>query len=110
MSRLENEDTIVMLVEKRPEESLKRRWADRAGYLIPFKGQAKFKDFLKFIHKPKRPLNNRFGQEKKSQPSIRRRIRKTQTEKDKESHHSGPQPWQLRVSEKINVVIPGQPA
>ena len=33
-SRLDNEDVIIMLMKKLPDEGLKRKWVDRAGDLI----------------------------------------------------------------------------
>ena len=65
VNRLDNEDTIIMLMRKLPEESLKRKWADKAGDLIKAKGQAEYTDFVNFIKKTANRLNNRFGQELK---------------------------------------------
>ncbi|XP_028415652.1 uncharacterized protein LOC114539013 [Dendronephthya gigantea] len=39
-NRLDNEDIIIMLMRKLPEENLKRKWADKAGDLIQTKGIA----------------------------------------------------------------------
>ena len=66
LSRLNNEDTILMLMKKLPEEGLKRKWTDVAGDLICSKGQVDFSDFVNFIQKRADRLNNRFGQELKS--------------------------------------------
>ena len=49
--RLDSEDVIVMLMRKLPVESLKRKWADRAGDLIKSKGQAEFADFGRIYSK-----------------------------------------------------------
>ena len=51
VSRLNNEDTIQMLMKKLPDEGLKRKWTDIAGDLICSKGQVDFSDFLSFIQK-----------------------------------------------------------
>ena len=66
LSRLNNEDTILMLMKKLPDEGLKRKWTDVAGDLICSKGQVDFSDFVNFIQKRADRLNNRFGQELKS--------------------------------------------
>ena len=66
LSRLNNEDTILMLMKKLPDEGLKRKWTDVAGDLICSKGQADFSDFVNFIQERADRLNNRFGQELKS--------------------------------------------
>lgn len=49
VSHLDNDDTILMLMQKLPDEDLKRKWADVAGDLICSKGQAAFSDFVDFI-------------------------------------------------------------
>ena len=64
-SRLDNEDTIVMLMRKLPDESLKRKWADRAGDIIKTKGTVQFDDFVQFLKKISQRINNRFGKELK---------------------------------------------
>lgn len=63
--RLDNEDMILMLMRKLPDESLKRKWTDIAGDIIQSKGQVSFADFLNFIQKRADCLNHRFGQELK---------------------------------------------
>ena len=68
VSRLNNEDTVLMLMKKLPDEGLKRKWTDVAGDLICSKGQVDFSDFSKFIQKRADRLNNRFGQELRSAP------------------------------------------
>ena len=68
VSCLNNEDTILMLMKKLPDEGLKRKWTDIAGDLIWSKGQVDFSDFLSFIQKRADRLNNRFGQELSSAP------------------------------------------
>ena len=55
--RLDNEDTIVTLMRKLPEESLKRKWADRVGDMIKAKGRAEYKDFVDFVRKIADRLN-----------------------------------------------------
>lgn len=64
--RLDNEDTIVALMRKLPEESLKRKWADKAGGLIKKKGRAEYKDFVDFVRNTADRINNRYGQELKA--------------------------------------------
>ena len=66
MSRLGNEDVIVMLMRKLPEEGLKRRWVDKAGDLIKMKGRAEFTDFVEFLQGVPERMNNRYGHEFKS--------------------------------------------
>ena len=66
VSRLNNEDIILMLMKKLPDEGLKRKWTDVAGDLISSRGQVDFSDFLSFIQKRVDRLNNRFGQELRS--------------------------------------------
>lgn len=68
VSRLDNEDTILKLMKKLPNEGLKRKWTDIAGDTICSKGHVDFYDFLNFIQKRADHLNNRFGQESKSSP------------------------------------------
>lgn len=63
--RLDNEDMIVMLMRKLPDENLKRRWTEIASDLIQTKGQVSFGDFLNFIRRRADRLNNRFRQELK---------------------------------------------
>ena len=76
--RLDNEDTIVTLMRKLPEESLKRKWADRAGDMIKTKGRAEYKDFVDFVRKTADRLNNRYGQE------LRGSVTREAKEKDKQ--------------------------
>ena len=66
VSCLNNEDTILMLMKKLPDEGLRRKWTDVAGDLICSKGQVNFSDFLNFIQKRANRLDNRFGQELRS--------------------------------------------
>ena len=68
VSRLNNEDTILMLMKKLPDEGLKRKWTDIAGDLICSKEQVDLSDFLIFVQKRADRLNNRFGQELRSAP------------------------------------------
>ena len=72
MSRLDNEDVIVKLMRKLPEEGLKRKWVDRAGDLIKTKGRAEFTDFVEFLQGVTERINNRYGHELKSSLSIAR--------------------------------------
>ena len=67
VSRLNNEDAILMLMKNLPDEGLKRKWTNIAGDLICSKGQVDFSDFVNFIQKQADRLN-RFGQELKSTP------------------------------------------
>ncbi|XP_031549037.1 uncharacterized protein LOC116286628 [Actinia tenebrosa] len=62
-SRLDNEETIVMLMRKLPDEGLKRKWADKAGDLIKIKGRAEYADFVQFVKNTADRINNRYGQE-----------------------------------------------
>ena len=66
-NRLDNEDVIVMLMRKLPDEGLKRRWADKAGDLIKSNGVVQFDDFVQFLKKVAGRINNRFGRELKQQ-------------------------------------------
>lgn len=68
VSHLDNDDTILMLMKKLPDEGLKRKWADVAGDLICSKGQAAFSGFVDFIQKRADRLNNQFGEELKTSP------------------------------------------
>ena len=63
--RLDSEDVIILLMRKLPDESLKRKWADRAGDLIKSKGQTEYVDFVRFIKRAAERINNRYGQELK---------------------------------------------
>jgi len=71
-SRLDNEDVIIMLMRKLPDEGLNRKWADRAGDLIKDKGRAEFADFVSFIKRVAERINNRYGQELKPFSSTER--------------------------------------
>ena len=62
-SRLDNEDVIVMLMKKLPEDSLKRKWADKAGDIIKSKGLVTFDDFVSFLKHIAGRINNRYGRE-----------------------------------------------
>ena len=64
-NRLDNEDVIVMLMKKLPEDSLKRKWADKAGDIIKNKGLVTFNDFVSFVKRIAGRLNNRYGRELK---------------------------------------------
>ena len=63
VAHLDNEDTIVTLMKKLPDESLKRKWTNIAGDLVCLKKKVNFADFLNFIQERAECLNNRFGQE-----------------------------------------------
>ena len=63
VSRLDNEDVIISLMRKLPDESLKRKWVDKAGNLIKRKGRADFADFVEFVRRVADCINNRYGQE-----------------------------------------------
>ena len=64
-SRLDNEDIIVMLMKKLPEDGLKRKWADKAGDIIKTKGLVTFNDFVSFVKHIAGRINNRYGRELK---------------------------------------------
>ena len=81
--RLDNEDTIITLMRKLPEESLKRKWADKAGDLIKAKGRAEYKDFVDFVRRAAERINNRYGQELKTSSSATDR---KDTRSDKQDH------------------------
>lgn len=87
VSRLNNEDTILMLMKKLPDEGFKRKWTDIAGDLICSKGQVDFSDFLSFIKKRADCLNNRFGQELRSAPP----------QQEKERTHGNKEKQELRL-------------
>ena len=63
VSRLDNEDVIISLMRKLPDEGLKRKWVDKAGDLIKRKGRADFADFVEFVQRVADCINNRYGQE-----------------------------------------------
>ena len=63
--RLDNEDIIVMLMKKLPEDGLKRKWADKAGDIIKTKGLVTFNDFVSFVKHIAGRINNRYGRELK---------------------------------------------
>ena len=63
VSRLDNEDVIISLMRKLPDEGLKRKWVDKAGDLIKRKGRADFADFVEFVRRVADRINNRYGQE-----------------------------------------------
>ena len=65
MNRLDNEDVLVMLMRKLPEESLKKKWVERAGDLIARKGQAEYADFVEFVRRVAERINNGYGHELK---------------------------------------------
>ena len=71
-SRWDNGDVIIMPMRKLPDESLKRKWADRAGDLIKSKGRAEYAEFVSFIKRAAELINNRYGQELKTFSSTER--------------------------------------
>ena len=71
-SRLDTEDLIIMLMRELPDESRKRKWADRAGDLMKSKGRAEYADFVSFIKRAAERINNRYGQELKPFSSTER--------------------------------------
>ena len=71
-SRLDNEDVIIMLMKKLPDEGLKRKWVDRAGDLIKNKGRAEYPDFVSIVGRAAEHINNRYGQELKSSSNAER--------------------------------------
>ena len=54
-----------MLTKKLPEDSLKRKWADKAGDIIKNKGLVTFNDFVSCVKRIAGRLNNRYGRELK---------------------------------------------
>lgn len=87
VSRLNNEDTILTLMKKLPDEGFKRKRTDIAGDLICSKGQVDFSDFLSFIKRRADCLNNRFGQELRSAPP----------QQEKERTHGNKEKQELRL-------------
>ena len=77
VARFDNEDMILTLMRKLPDESLKRKWTDIAGDIVQSKGQVNFADFLSFMQKRADCLNNRFGQELKPSPAQNDRERRS---------------------------------
>ncbi|XP_048583937.1 uncharacterized protein LOC125563125 [Nematostella vectensis] len=65
-NRINNEEIIVLLMKKLLDDSLKRRWAERAGDLILARGFVTFEDFVKFVRGTADRMNNRYGKELKS--------------------------------------------
>lgn len=64
VSRLDNEDVIISLMRKLPDEGLKRKWVDKAGdHQIKRKGRADFADFVEFVGRVADHINNRYWQE-----------------------------------------------
>ena len=88
-SRLDNKDVIVMLMKKLPDESLKKKWVDRAGDLIQCKGRAEYADFVEFVGRVTRRINNRYGQELKSS---------SPGERDRKESSKGKSDYQSRVT------------
>lgn len=68
--RLDSEDLIKMLMRKLPDETLKKRWVERAGMILEDRPSVKFMDFHAFIDSQSRRLNNAFSDELK-ESSIR---------------------------------------
>ena len=66
MNRLNHEDLIITLMNKLPDDSMKRAWAHKAGDLIKLNDEVKYSDFSDFVQKTAERLNNRFAQELKS--------------------------------------------
>ena len=64
-NRLDNEDVIVMLMKKLPDQSLKRKWADKAGDLLKGNGLVTFSNFVNFLKHIAGRINNRYGRELK---------------------------------------------
>jgi len=88
-SHLDNEDVIFMLMKKLPDESLKKKWVDRAGDLIQRKGRAEYADFVEFVGRVAGRINNRYGQELKSSCS---------SERDRKESSKGKSDYQSRVT------------
>ena len=67
-NRLDNEDGLVMLMRKLPDEGLKKKWVHRAGDLTVREGRAEYADFVEFRRRVEGHINhdNRYGQELRS--------------------------------------------
>ena len=52
-----------MLMKKLPDESLKKKWVDRAVDPIQRKGRAEYADFVEFVGRVAGRINNRYEQE-----------------------------------------------
>ena len=91
-SHLNNEDTILLLIKKLPDEGLKTNWTDIAGDLICSKGQVDFPDFLSVIQKQADRLNNRLGQEMRSAPP----------QQEKERRHGKKEKQELTPTKRNN--------
>ncbi len=65
MNRLNHEDLIIALMNKLPDDNMKRRWANKAGDLIKQNYEVKYTDFSKFVQSTAERLNNRFAEELK---------------------------------------------
>ena len=48
-NHLDNEDVLIMLMRKLPEEGLKKKWVNRAGDLILREGRTEYADFVEFV-------------------------------------------------------------
>ena len=66
MNRLNHEDLIIALMNKLPDDNMKRRWANKAGDLIKQNYEVKYTDFSKFVQSTAERLNNRFAEELKN--------------------------------------------
>ena len=64
------------------DESLKRKWVDKAGDLIKRKGRADFADFVEFVRRVADRINNRYGQELGSSSHGNREKRELNKTKD----------------------------
>ena len=93
-SRLDNEDVIVMLMRKLPDESLERKWADRASDLMKGKGRTEYADFVSFIKRAAEHINNKYGQELKPFSS---------TEREKKESGRGKSDYPPRVTSLATV-------
>ena len=65
-NHLDNEDVLIMLMRKLPEEGLKKKWVNRAGDLIVREGRTEYADFVEFVRRVAGRINNRYGQELRS--------------------------------------------
>jgi hypothetical protein len=58
--RLDNEDTLKMLMNKLPNQNLKRRWVDKAGNFIISRGQVKFGELSSMSQKRQDETKRRY--------------------------------------------------
>lgn len=62
MNRLNHEDLIVTLMNKLPDDNMKRAWVHKAGDLIKQNNEVKYSEFSEFVQRTAERLDNRFAQ------------------------------------------------